>query len=180
MDHATGPRIEESFRRQGLMRYLGARLIAVEAGRVVIDVPFSNHLTQQNGFFHAGVSAAIADTAGGYAALSLMNERDDVLAVEFKVNLLRPAVGDRLVAEATVLKAGRTLTVCQTTVRAVKGDEVSIVAVMTQTNMRIDRERRTKADRPVTRSAASSSGQPAPPGAPGRRSPAARSRRARR
>lgn len=119
------------------MRHLGARILTIEPGLVIVDVPFSDRLTQQNGFFHAGVSAAIADSAGGYAALSLMDEGEDVLAVEFKLNLLRPAVGERLIAEASVLKGGRTLTVCQVTVRAASGDDSKVVAVMTQTNMRV-------------------------------------------
>lgn len=137
MDQARAAHIRESFERQGLMRHLGARILTIESGRVIVDVPFSDRVTQQNGFFHAAVSAAIADSAGGYAALSLMDEGEDVLAVEFKLNLLRPAVGERLIAEASVLKGGRTLTVCQVTVRAASGDDSKVVAVMTQTNMRV-------------------------------------------
>ena len=130
-------RIADSFNRQGLMRTLGARLADISRGRVVIEVPFAETLTQQNGYFHAAVSAAIADSAGGYAALTTMEADDDVLAVEFKINLLRPAVGERLTAEAVVLKEGRTLTVCQSTVRAWSGAQSTVVAVMMQTNMRM-------------------------------------------
>jgi uncharacterized protein (TIGR00369 family) len=130
-------RIKDSFARQGLMRQLRARIVSVARGEVVIEVPFSEQLTQQNGYFHAAVSTAIADSAGGYAALSLMDEGDDVLAVEFKVNLLRPAAGEKLVAEASVLKPGRTLTVCQTKVSSVSGGKKTLVAVMTQTNIRV-------------------------------------------
>lgn len=137
MDQAVAARIEESFNRQGLMRHLGAQLLTVESGRVVVAAPFSRDVTQQNGFFHAAVSAALADTAGGYAALSLMGPDDDVLAVEFKINLLRPAIGERLIAEASVLKSGRMLTVCQATVSAVSGGDRIAVAVMTQTNIRV-------------------------------------------
>ena len=136
-DTELGSRIQESFARQGLMRTIGARLIEVARGRVVIEVPYAGTLTQQNGYFHAAVSAAIGDTAGGYAAYTLMDPADDVLAVEFKINLLRPAVGERLTAEAIVLKAGRTLTVCQSTIRAHAGDRATTVAVMMQTNMRM-------------------------------------------
>lgn len=132
-----GTRVAESFARQGLMRSLGARLMDVARGRVVVEVPFAEALTQQNGYFHAAVSAAIADTAGGYAALTVMEAGDDVLAVEFKINLLRPAVGERLTAEAVVLKEGRTLTICQSTVRAWSGERATTVAVMMQTNMRM-------------------------------------------
>ena len=132
-------RIAGSFNRQGLMRTLNARLADISRGRVVVEVPFAETLTQQNGYFHAAVSAAIADTAGGYAALTTMEADDDVLAVEFKINLLRPAVGERLTAEAVVLKEGRTLTVCQSTVRAWSGAQSTVVAVMMQTNMRMRR-----------------------------------------
>lgn len=130
-------RITESFSRQGLMAHLGARLAEIARGRVVVELPFADRLTQQNGFFHAAASAAIADTAGGYAALTLMEASDDVLAVEFKINLLRAAVGERLTAEGVVLKSGRTLTVCENTVRAWSGDRATVVAVMMQTNMRM-------------------------------------------
>lgn len=137
MDDVTVNRIKDSFARQGLMRQLRARVVSVARGEVVVEVPFSEQLTQQNGYFHAAVSTAIADTAGGYAALSLMDEGNDVLAVEFKVNLLRPAAGEKLIAEASVLKAGRTLTVCQTKISSVSGGKKTLVAVMTQTNIRV-------------------------------------------
>ena len=140
-------RIADSFNRQGLMRTLGARLADISRGRVVVEVPFADTLTQQNGYFHAAVSAAIADSAGGYAALTTMEADDDVLAVEFKINLVRPAVGERLTAEAVVLKEGRTLTVCQSTVRAWSGAQSTVVAVMMQTNMRV-REVRRQLDAP--------------------------------
>ena len=136
-DSQLATRIADSFNRQGLMRTLGARLVDISRGRVVVEVPFAETVTQQNGYFHAAVSAAIADTAGGYAALTTMEAEDDVLAVEFKINLLRPAVGERLTAEAVVLKEGRTLTVCQSTVRAWSGERSTVVAVMMQTNMRM-------------------------------------------
>ena len=137
IDSEFAARIRDSFSRQGLMRTLGARIVELDAGRVVVELPFGEGLTQQNGYFHAAASAAIADTAGGYAAYSTMRPSDDVLAVEFKINLLRPAVGERLTAEAAVLKTGRTLTVCQITVRAWQGEQATVVAVMTQTNIRI-------------------------------------------
>jgi uncharacterized protein (TIGR00369 family) len=129
-------RIQDSFAQQGLMGTIGARLVAVRPGRVEIALPFSPALTQQNGFFHAAAVAAIADSAGGYAALSVMSDDEDVLAVEFKLNLVRPAIGDRLVAEGTVLRAGRTLIVCQNTVLAYAQGSARTVAVMLQTNIR--------------------------------------------
>jgi uncharacterized protein (TIGR00369 family) len=103
-------------------------------GRVDIELPYSDAVTQQHGYFHAAAMAAIADTAGGYAALTLMDPAEEVLAVEFKINLLRPATGSRLIAEATVIRAGRTLIVCQANV---KNDQAEIVAVMMQTNFRV-------------------------------------------
>src|SRR5689334_4015468 len=99
------------------MRAIGGRLRR-ESGRVEIDLPFSDLVTQQNGYFHAAAVTAIADNAGGYAALTMMDDDEDVVAVEFKVNLLRPAVGPLLVADAVVLRAGRTIVVSQVTVSA--------------------------------------------------------------
>lgn len=119
------------------MTTLGARLVEIQPGRVQIEIPYSPGVTQQHGYFHAATVTAAADTAGGYAALTLMDADDEVLAVEFKVNLLRPAVGERLVATATVLKSGRTLTVCRSDVHAWSGSDAVLVAVMTQTNIRI-------------------------------------------
>ena len=90
------------------MKTLGGRLSRVERGRVEVELPYSAAVTQQHGYFHAAAITAIADNAGGYAALTLMRADEEVVAVEFKVNLLRPAVGPRLVAAANVLRAGRT------------------------------------------------------------------------
>ena len=128
-----GRRIQESFARQGLMRSLGARLVEVDRGRVVIEVPYADTLTQQNGYFHAAVSAAIGDTAGGYAAYTLMDPSDDVLAVEFKINLLAPARAESFLACGRVLRAGRTLTVCQAEVFTAGRDARTLVAVMLST-----------------------------------------------
>ena len=130
-------KVRASFARQGLMKALGGRLLQVEAGRVEIELPYSEIVTQQHGYFHAAAVTAIADNAGGYAALTVMRPDEDVVAAEFKVNLLRPAVGPRLVAEATVLRAGRTLIVSQATVFAFIDDRPLSVAVMLQTNFRI-------------------------------------------
>src|SRR5262245_36219054 len=119
------------------MRTLGCRLRRIEPGRVEIELPYSDLVTQQHGYFHAAAVTAIADTAGGYAALTKMQADEDVLAVEFKVNLLRPAVGSLLVAEASVLRAGRTLVVSQINVSAIRGGEPVLVAAMLQTNFRV-------------------------------------------
>lgn len=127
-------KIHASFARQGLMKTLGARLVRVESARVDIELPWSEAVTQQHGYFHAAATTAIADTAGGYAALTLMQPDEEVLAVEFKVNLLRPATGSRLIAEAAVVRAGKTLVICET---KVKNDAEELVALMVQTNFRV-------------------------------------------
>jgi len=105
-------RIARSFESQGLMRLLGARLAHVGPGLVRIELPSRPEVSQQHGYVHAGATSAIADSAGGYAALSLLSDHDEVLTVEYKINLLAPAEGDRLEAVGTVVKAGRTLTAC--------------------------------------------------------------------
>lgn len=115
-------RVAESFARQGFMRNLGARLVEGSQGRCVIETDWSEGLTQQHGYFHAGVTAAIADSAAGYAAFSLMPEDASVLTVEYKINLINPADGERLRATGVVIKPGRTLMVARATVEAIRGD----------------------------------------------------------
>jgi uncharacterized protein (TIGR00369 family) len=126
-------RIQASFDRQGLMRHLGARLAHIAPGRVVITLPSRPEVTQQHGYFHAGATSAIADSAGGYAAFTLFPEDTSVLTVEYKINLLAPAVGDHIEAVGTVLKPGRTLTVCQLEVFAVQDGQRKLVAAGQQT-----------------------------------------------
>ncbi|HET9021821.1 MAG TPA: PaaI family thioesterase [Ornithinibacter sp.] len=126
-------RITGSFDRQGLMTHLGARLTHVGPGRVHISLPHRPEVTQQDGYVHAGATSAIADSAGGYAALTLFREGMAVLTVEYKVNLLAPAAGDSLEAEGVVLRSGRTLTVCRVDVFAVRGDARTLVAAAQQT-----------------------------------------------
>jgi uncharacterized protein (TIGR00369 family) len=106
-------RIRESFERQGFMRTLGAVLESVESGIVTIACGFDEGLTQQHGLFHGGVVASLVDVACGYAALSVMPADREVLTVEFKVQFLKPAKTDRIVAVGQVVQAGRTLTVCE-------------------------------------------------------------------
>jgi uncharacterized protein (TIGR00369 family) len=105
-------RVRESFARQGLMKHLGAELAELSPGHAAIRVPFRAELTQQHSYFHAGVSGAIADSACGYAAFTLMPADSSVLTVEYKMNLLAPANGEELVARAKVLRSGRTLKIC--------------------------------------------------------------------
>ncbi len=126
-------RIQASFDRQGLMRLLGAELTHVAPGRVRITLPRRAEVSQQHGYVHAGATSAIADSAGGYAALTLMPSTSEVLTVEYKLNLLAVAAGDRLTAIGTVLKAGRTLSVCRLEVFAVQDDEQRLVAAGQQT-----------------------------------------------
>jgi uncharacterized protein (TIGR00369 family) len=127
-------RIGDSFARQGFMGFLGARLALVAPGRVHVVLPRRPELTQQHGYFHAGATSAIADSAGGYAAFTLFPEGSTVLTVEYKINLLAPAVGDHLEAVGTVLRHGRTLTVCRLEVFGVQdGGERTLVATGQQT-----------------------------------------------
>lgn len=105
-------RTRASFARQGAMGLIGAVLDKVEPGRVEISLPFRDELAQQHGFFHAGIISTIADTAGGYAGFTLFAPDAGVLTVEFKVNLLAAAEGERAIAVGQVLRTGRTLTVC--------------------------------------------------------------------
>jgi uncharacterized protein (TIGR00369 family) len=117
------PRCKESFDRQGLMTLIGAQLVEAANGRAAIEVPYRDDLTQQHGYFHGGVVSAIADTACGHAAYTTMPEDASVLTVEFKVNLMNPAAGERLRAEAHVHKTGRTLVVVGATVTVLRGDK---------------------------------------------------------
>jgi uncharacterized protein (TIGR00369 family) len=128
-------RVRDSFNRQGLMSHLGATLSDVRQGVVSIQMPFRPELSQQHGYFHAGGTSAIADSAGGYAAFTLFPEFSSVLTVEFKINLLNPALGDRLEALGKVVKAGKTLTICQLEVFADTAEGRTLVAIGQQTLM---------------------------------------------
>jgi uncharacterized protein (TIGR00369 family) len=131
-------RVRASFESQGLMEHLGARLSHIGPGRVHIQLPSRPEVTQQHGYFHAGATSAIADSAGGYAAFTLFPEDSSVLTVEYKINLLAPAEGEHIEAVGKVLKSGRTLTVCQLEVFGVQGDKRALVATGQQTLIRID------------------------------------------
>ena len=124
------------------MGVIGGELTRVEPGVVEITLPYRADLTQQDGYVHAGIVTTIADSACGYAAYSLMPPGSDVLAVEFKVNLLRPAKGEMFLARAEVIKPGRTLTVVRADVFATSGaGERQLVATMQGTMMRLPRRR---------------------------------------
>lgn len=121
------------------MSTLGAEMSQVAPGSVEIRFPFASSLTQQNGFVHAGAITTILDSACGYAALSIAPEDHDVLSVEFKVNLLAPAVGEEFYARAQVKRAGKTLTVCAADAFARKNGEEKLVATMLATIMAVRR-----------------------------------------
>tara|TARA_R110002073_G_scaffold53840_4_gene138830 strand:+ start:40247 stop:40660 length:414 start_codon:yes stop_codon:yes gene_type:complete len=104
---------KRSFEQQGFMKTLGAEIISIEKGQVKIVCDLKEELTQQNGFFHAGVITSIADVACGYAALTSMPEGSDVLSVEFKTNLMRPAKANKIIATGRVIKSGKTLIFCE-------------------------------------------------------------------
>ena len=131
-------RIRASFARQGLMITIGATLEHVSPGTVEIALRPHPAISQQHGFIHAGAVSAIADTAAGYAALTLMPPGRGVLTTEFKINLLAPATGDRLVARARVIKAGRRLTLAQTDVIAETDGNEKLIAYLTATMMSIE------------------------------------------
>jgi uncharacterized protein (TIGR00369 family) len=127
--------VRASLERQSFMTLLGATATEVGSGHVRIELPYRADLCQQNGYLHAGVITSMADSACGYAALTLMPAGSDVLSVEFKVNLLAPADGDRFVADARVVRSGRTLTVCQAEVRAVAADRADLTVLLMQATM---------------------------------------------
>jgi uncharacterized protein (TIGR00369 family) len=128
-------RVRASFGKQKLMSTIGAALEKVAPGEVDIRLPFRDDLTQQHGFLHAGTIAAVADSACGYAALSLMPADAGVLSIEFKVNMLAPAKGDAIVARGQVIRAGRTIMVCRADVVSISDSEEKLVAAMQGTMM---------------------------------------------
>jgi len=129
--------VRTSFSRQGIMGHIGAEIDEVRPGYCAIRLPFSDDLSQQHGFFHGGVVSTIADSAGGYAAFSLMEPGDGILTVEFKLNLTAPADGELLIARGAVVRPGRTLTVSRADVAVLKDGRETVCAVMQQTLMRI-------------------------------------------
>jgi len=128
-------RLRDSFARQGAMALIGAKLTHVAPGAVDIAVDFRHEVSQQHGYFHGGIVGTAADSAGGYAAFSLMPAEASVLTVEYKMNLIAPAEGSRLVAKGRVLKPGRTLTVCQVDVFVERDGREHRCAVVLQTLM---------------------------------------------
>jgi uncharacterized protein (TIGR00369 family) len=136
-DDGFEDRVRNSFARQRLMTTLGARLEQIGPGTVTIGLAHQDSLTQQHGYLHAGVVSAIADSACGYAAFSLMPNDAAVLTVEFKINLLAPADGDRFEARGWVIKRGRTVTICQADVVTTRDGTERTVATMLATLMTV-------------------------------------------
>jgi uncharacterized protein (TIGR00369 family) len=134
-------RIAASFQAQGLMATLGATLALVAEGEVHIALPFSPRFSQQHGYLHAGATTTILDTACGYAALTVAPPGFEVVTAEFKINLPRPAIGERFLAIGRVLSAGRLLTVCSGEVRAFAGlgEGFKVVALMQATVANVKR-----------------------------------------
>jgi len=133
-------KVRESFSRQGFMKFIGAKLAEVKPGYCEIHVPYKDELSQQHGFFHAGIIGTIADNTGGYAAFSLMGAESSILTVEYKLNLVAPGDGDLLIGRARVVKPGRTLTVCRSEVFVVKNGieklcATSLMTLMAMTGM---------------------------------------------
>ena len=134
-DPGYAARVRASFARQGAMRTLGATLESVGPGYCAIALIPRPEVAQQHGYVHAGVVAAIVDSAGGYAGFALFPEDASVLTVEYKLNLLAPATGERLLAEGFVVKTGRTLVITRGEVHADQGGKRTLVALMQQTLM---------------------------------------------
>ena len=130
--------VRDSFARQGLMATLGARIVAIEPGFCVVEMGYTPGVSQQQGFFHGGAIGAIADSAAGYAAYSLMPPGAEILTVEYKLNLIRPAVPPTLRAEGRVLRAGRTLTVCRADVFHAGPGGPEACALLQSTLMRVE------------------------------------------
>ncbi|MBI3094627.1 MAG: PaaI family thioesterase [Rhodocyclales bacterium] len=135
--------VRASFARQKVMTLIGAEIGALKPGHCEIRLPFRDDLTQQNGYFHAGITSTIVDSAGGYAGLTLMPAGADVLTVEFKLNLLAPADGEFLVAEGQVLKTGRNLVITRGEVYAIRNGRATHCATMQQTLMTMHAKEKT-------------------------------------
>ena len=131
-------RIATSFNSQGLMATLGAQLVSVADGEVQIVLPFSDRLSQQHGFLHAGAITSIVDSACGYAALTQAPPEAEVVTAEFKINLVRPAIGERFLAIGKVQHSGKLLTVCSGEVRAISGNASKVVAIMQATIVKVE------------------------------------------
>lgn len=134
----TTNRVYDSFEKQALMATFGAKITALSPGRLEITAPILPLARQQHGVGHAGLTFALADTAGGYAALSLMPEGHEVMTVEAKINLLAPARGEELIARGEVVRAGRRLTIVRADVFAVENGVETCIAILQGTMIAVD------------------------------------------
>ena len=141
IDPEIEARVRQNFAEQRVMELIGAQMLMVDIGEVVIELPFRDDLVQQNGYIHAGMVTTILDSACGYAAFTMMPADSGVLSVEFKVNLLAPAAGDLIRAHAHVKRSGRTLTVCTADALAVLNNDETVCATMLATMFRTDLSR---------------------------------------
>lgn len=139
LDQHIGERIKASFARQKLMQFYGAIIQDIGSGIMEIAVPPTDFLLRTSGIFHGGVIAALADTAGGYAATTLYQEDVSFLTIEFKINFLRQAKGEKLIAKARVIKGGATLTVAQTDLFTINDGKETQVATSLITLMKASR-----------------------------------------
>lgn len=128
-------RVQESFDRQGVMALLGATISRIAPGECEIRLPYKREITQQHGYFHGGIIGTISDSAGGYAAYTLMPHDSSVLTVEYKMNLLAPGDGELLVARGSVLRSGRSLVVTRVDAVVVKAGKETLCATLLQTLM---------------------------------------------
>ena len=134
-DAAWDTKVRDSFGRQGVMGLLGAELSALSPGHCEIRLPFRPDLSQQHGYFHAGIVSTIVDSAGGYAGFSLMPEGSSVLTVEYKLNMLAPADGELIIAVGEVVKPGKNLVITRGDVYAIKNGKSTHCVAMQQTLM---------------------------------------------
>jgi len=137
-DPGFDARVRASFDRQRAMSTLGVRIVSLEPGAIELEMPYSADYSQQHGFIHAGIISAALDSACGYAAFSLMPAEVAVLTVEFKINLVAPAAGERFRFRARVVKPGRTITVCDGQAIAVQGGSEKLIATMSGTLMAVE------------------------------------------
>lgn len=126
-------RVRDSFARQEVINTLNGKITHISPGELHISAPYDKRFTQQDGFLHAGIVTTLIDSACGYAAFTLMPENSRVLSVEFKVNLLNPAHGESFRAEGKVIKAGKTISVCEGKLFAIQGEQEKPVAMMQAT-----------------------------------------------
>ncbi|MBV1909893.1 MAG: PaaI family thioesterase [Kangiellaceae bacterium] len=136
-DSGYHKKVTNSFQEQAVMKTVNASIVSVVPGETILEFPFQPSLTQQNGFIHAGIVSTVLDSACGYAAFSLMSEGAAVLSIEFKVNLLSPAKGDKFKAIGRVKKAGRNITVTEGELFSYTDGKEKLVATMTATMMAV-------------------------------------------